>query len=232
MLAGRYSRRRACRPPSRRPRHGPLVLWASQTGNAEEFAARVAALAVRLTAGQHGRRAAWPSWPHARDVLVITSTFGDGGPPDNGADFWEPPRVGRMRPALNGVRYAVLGIGDRSYDNFCGHAKSIDDQAGRRWARRRLLDRTECEVYDDEPMGRWADEVTATRRRSRGELAVERSRRRCDDHRQADQASPSRSPAPSRCSRRCRDQRRADRADVGEKRCASSALTSPSARSV
>ena len=61
----------------------------------------------------------------ARDVLIVTSTFGDGGPPDNGAGFWD--RLDSPdAPALDGVRYAVLGIGDRSYDNFCGHAKSID----------------------------------------------------------------------------------------------------------
>ena len=61
-----------------------------------------------------------------------------------------------MRPALDGVRYAVLGIGDRSYDNFCGHAKSIDGRLADLGATR-LLDRTECEAYDDEPMAQWAD---------------------------------------------------------------------------
>jgi len=61
----------------------------------------------------------------ARQVLVITSTFGDGGPPDNGAGFWDRLHSADA-PALEGVRYAVLGIGDRSYANFCGHAKAID----------------------------------------------------------------------------------------------------------
>ncbi len=45
---------------------------------------------------------AWTTWPPAdlaaaRDVLVITSTFGDGGPPDNGARFWD--RLRRSRRA-------------------------------------------------------------------------------------------------------------------------------------
>ena len=70
-----------------------------------------------------------------RDVLVVTSTFGDGGPPDNGAGFWDRLHAADA-PALGGVRYAVLGIGDRSYANFCGHAKAIDAPAGRRWGRR------------------------------------------------------------------------------------------------
>jgi sulfite reductase alpha subunit-like flavoprotein len=61
---------------------------------------------------------------------------------------------------LEGVRYAVLGIGDRSYANFCGHAKAIDGRLAALGATR-MLERTECEVYDDEPMDRWAEQVTA-----------------------------------------------------------------------
>jgi NADPH-dependent sulfite reductase flavoprotein alpha-component len=94
----------------------------------------------------------------AGDVLVVTSTFGDGGPPDNGAGFWERLRDSEA-PALERVRYAVLGIGDRSYDNFCGYAKSLDSRFSALGATK-LLERTEVEAYDDEPMHRWADEVT------------------------------------------------------------------------
>ncbi len=157
MLAGRYSRRATADSPAAGRGDGPLVLWASQTGNAEEFAARVAEL-VSDSQLANMNDVSLDSLADARDVLVITSTFGDGGPPDNGADFWqrlESPDA----PPLNGVRYAVLGIGDRSYDNFCGHAKSIDTRLAELGATR-LLERTECEIYDDEPIGRWADEVT------------------------------------------------------------------------
>jgi sulfite reductase (NADPH) flavoprotein alpha-component len=64
-------------------------------------------------------------------------------------------------PALDGVRYAVLGIGDRAYDNFCGHAKSLDTRLAALGATR-VLDRAECEAYDDEPMAAWADQVIAS----------------------------------------------------------------------
>ena len=134
----------------------------------------------------------------ARDVLVITSTFGDGGPPDNGATFWD--RLDSPdAPALDGIRYAVLGIGDRSYDNFCGHAKSIDARLAALGATR-MLERAECEAYDGEPMDRWADRVTALLG-GQPASAVERRHRRLD-HRQAQQVA-SRSPAPTRSWRRC-----------------------------
>src|SRR5215208_2153926 len=157
LLAGRYSRITAA-PAERPAKGGPLVLWASQTGNAEDFATR---LAGRLGGSQliNMDDVALPELAAARDVLVITSTFGDGGPPDNGAGFWDRLHSGDA-PSLDGIRYAVLGIGDRSYDNFCGHAKAIDSRMAALGATR-ILDRTECEVYDDEPMDRWAEQVTA-----------------------------------------------------------------------
>ncbi len=157
MLAGQYSRGEPLDHRTPADGDGPLVLWASQTGNAEEFAARVAAM-VSGAQLANMNDVGLESLAAARDILVITSTFGDGGPPDNGADFWqrlESPDA----PCLNGVRYAVLGIGDRSYDNFCGHAKSIDGRLADLGATR-LRDRTDCEIYDDEPMASWAKEVS------------------------------------------------------------------------
>jgi sulfite reductase (NADPH) flavoprotein alpha-component len=147
-------------PPARveQAKDGPLVLWASQTGNAEEFAAQ---LARRLGGSQlvNMDDIALAELAAARDVLVVTSTFGDGGPPDNGAGFWDRLHSAAA-PALDGIRYAVLGIGDRSYGNFCGHAKAIDGRLAALGATR-ILERADCEVYDDEPMGRWAEQVTA-----------------------------------------------------------------------
>jgi NADPH-dependent sulfite reductase flavoprotein alpha-component len=157
LLAGRYSRITTA-PADEPDTDGPLVLWASQTGNAEEFAAR---LAGRLGGSQlvNMDDMALAELAGAHDVLVITSTFGDGGPPDNGAAFWDRIHASDA-PPLDGIRYAVLGIGDRAYDNFCGHAKAIDGRFAALGATR-LLERAECEVYDDGPMDQWAEQVTA-----------------------------------------------------------------------
>ena len=156
-LAGQHSRTTVA-PTATPTTAGPLVVWASQTGNAEEFAARVADDLGDGSRLLNMNDCAIDDLTAATDVVVVTSTFGDGGPPDNGADFWDrlnSPDV----PALQGLRYAVLGIGDRSYDNFCGHAKSLDARLTELGASR-LIDRAECEAYDDEPMAQWAERIT------------------------------------------------------------------------
>ena len=135
---------------------GPVVLWASQTGNAELIAADL----VQLF-GAQGVSAALGSMTDIapgdlgtdREVFVITSTFGDGDSPDNGVPFWDSLQ-GPGAPNLTGLRFAVLGLGDRSYGQFCGHARTLDGRLAELGATR-LFERSDCEVGDTGAIDLW-----------------------------------------------------------------------------
>ena len=165
MLAGTYSRVSVPQPSSvgvldedRVRGRSVVVLWASQTGNAEGCAELCAAelathgLTPRLVDMDTCELAELAS---ARDVLIITSTFGDGGPPDNGADFWSRLSAADA-PAMKDVRYALFAMGDSSYDDFCGHGRAIDTRMSALGATP-LLPRVDSEPDFEEPFRDWLD---------------------------------------------------------------------------
>ena len=140
-----------------------VVLWASQTGNAEEFAATAtAALAARgipaRAVSMSDLRAS--DLVTVRRLLVITSTFGDGGPPDNGAGFWRELTADGA-PELSELRYAVLAMGDSNYEDYCGHGRKIDDRHGELGATA-LRERVDLEPDFDAPATAWLAQILDT----------------------------------------------------------------------
>lgn len=105
-----------------------LVLFASQTGQAEAIAwqtarqlsaANTPARVMELNALDAATLAT------ARRALFIASTYGEGDAPDGASVFVE--RVMSSSPALPSLRYAVLALGDRQYANYCGFGRALDE---------------------------------------------------------------------------------------------------------
>lgn len=56
--------------------------------------------------------------------LIVTSTHGAGDLPDNIQPFFDA--LTQNNPDLSQLKYAVIGLGDKSYDTYCAAAHKID----------------------------------------------------------------------------------------------------------
>jgi sulfite reductase (NADPH) flavoprotein alpha-component len=107
-----------------------LVLYASESGNAEGVAAKVAANAKRqgfkvtLTDVADADLA---QVARAKNLLVVAATWGEGEPPARAVPFMRA-LLAEGAPRFEGVRFSVLALGDRAYVNFCATGREIDQR--------------------------------------------------------------------------------------------------------
>ncbi len=62
----------------------------------------------------------------SKNVIVVTSTWGDGEPPMPAQEFYEDFMSSDMD--LSGVKYCVFGLGESYYENFCKAAIDFDNK--------------------------------------------------------------------------------------------------------
>ncbi|MGH8355721.1 MAG: PepSY domain-containing protein, partial [Pseudomonas sp.] len=113
---------------------GWLIGFASQSGFAEQLAWQTAG---HLQAGGQPVRVQplatldQQALRQARKALFVVSTFGDGEAPDSARGFER--QVLSQALGLDDLSYAVLALGDRQYQRFCGFAQRLHawlDQQG------------------------------------------------------------------------------------------------------
>ncbi|KNE66454.1 hypothetical protein AMAG_11591 [Allomyces macrogynus ATCC 38327] len=107
------------------------ILYGSQTGNAESIARGLhdTAVARGFNSSVHCLNDhAAAHLDQVPAVLFITSSTGDGEPPDNANLFFRALRKlkGGDKGPWPQTRYALLGLGDTNYSNFCGAAKRLE----------------------------------------------------------------------------------------------------------
>ncbi len=143
------------------PKGRPVTIaWGSQTGTSETLGKK---LVKTLTSKGHS--------PILRDMakvtpsdlaglghlLIITSTYGDGEPPDNAATLYSALHAADA-PTLATLSYSVFALGDSNYSEFCKCGRDFDQRLATLGATR-LTPIIECDVDYDEPFSQWLAEL-------------------------------------------------------------------------
>jgi len=138
------------------------ILFGSQTGTAEGLAKRVAkeagkrhfaATVVDLAQTDLAKLAA------EKNVLLLTSTYGDGEPPDNAKALHAALEAAVSGPStlnsrLSTVRYSVLALGDTNYTQFCKCGADFDTWLEKLGATR-VAPRVDCDLDYEEKFSAW-----------------------------------------------------------------------------
>ena len=132
------------------------ILIGSQTGNSEALGKKLSKAMTKMNfkpvlvdLGSYEKE----KLPTEQNVLIITSTYGDGEPPDNAADFHEWI-LSDAAPSLEGVNFSILALGDTEYPDFCKCGIEFDERFEQLGATR-IFPRVDCDVDFDEPYDAW-----------------------------------------------------------------------------
>ncbi len=136
------------------------VLYASQMGAAQELAGRAAddltaaglnSLDVDLGEYQIEQLA------EETKVLIIASTWGEGEPPDEAEEFYQAFKETEDLD-LGHIQYAVMALGDSSYEHFCQFGKQLDELFAKHGAIR-MRPCVECDLDEQERYPNWIREM-------------------------------------------------------------------------
>lgn len=132
-----------------------LIGFASQNGFAEQLAWQAAGQLQAAGATVQVRSLAQLEERDLRGTeraLFVVSTFGDGEAPDSARGFVRRVLAGEFD--LGHLEYALLGLGDRQYQRFCGFGRQLHDWLQGQGART-LFAPVEVDNGDHSALQRW-----------------------------------------------------------------------------
>lgn len=137
-----------------------LLIFGTETGNAEELAEDAAGLAKNydLNPNVMDMEDINPDdISSSKRVIVICSTWGEGEQPVNAQDLYDAVSE-TEEGSMNGVNFAVLALGDTAFELFCESGKEwdaiLEDKGGKR-----ANDRLDCDTDFDDYAEEWIEKT-------------------------------------------------------------------------
>ena len=139
-----------------------LIAYGTQTGNAEGLAHDWAEMAGGMGFAPTVKDLGDVTADEIKDTerfVIVTSTYGEGDMPDSVQPLWDD--VSANDYDFSNTNFAVLGLGDTSYDLFCQAAIDWDRRLAECKANR-AVDIQNCDVDYDSPASTWIDKALPT----------------------------------------------------------------------
>ncbi len=137
------------------------VLYGSQTGNSKH-----AAVAFNEQLVKQGAKASLVSMADYKPrkikdethLVIFVSTHGEGDAPDDAIELHEF-LSSKKAPKLPNLHYAIVALGDSSYEYFCQTGKDFDAKLAGLGAKP-ILERLDCDVDYADEIAAWSDHAT------------------------------------------------------------------------
>jgi sulfite reductase (NADPH) flavoprotein alpha-component len=134
------------------------ILYGTQTGNSKGVAEQLATaaeakgIAHRVVSMSDYKVKSIKDESH---LIIIASTNGEGEAPDDAIDLHEFLAT-KKAPKLDSLKFAVLGLGDSSYEFFCQTGKDFDQRISALGATA-IVERLDADVDYDQVTGPWIE---------------------------------------------------------------------------
>lgn len=138
---------------------GYLVVYASQTGTSETLAWHTASILgsggisaeVKCLSDVNAAMLA-----SAEKVLFLVSTFGEGEAPDSARGAIK--KFMKSNTALENLRFGLLALGDKCYNDYCGFAIEVEQWLFSKGASQ-IFSRIEVDNSDEQAIKLWEEEI-------------------------------------------------------------------------
>jgi len=140
-----------------------LIVFGSQTGTAEKIAKQIAKESKSRGCNTRTVDAAGHAgidWSKETNLLIVTSTYGDGDMPDNAQGFWDWLQTDAAK-SLAHLNFSVLALGDTNYEQFCAAGKKFDARLEALGAKR-IHPLADCDLDYEAKTKSWTDGALAS----------------------------------------------------------------------